>query len=279
MRTPLTIAYNASLGNYKWVLKLLQRGADMTISCKDQYFLHDMVAQQQKAVVRRMVMNGCAPLDRLCKEHLFPFSYPQTPISPLAVALLSGQPDIARYFIANCFFTPYDIRRLCWDTEIHRCLRDAEQMQLHHVQDESNPERQCIEIVNFLSKEPQSLFTLSLVVVSSSLTASNNSHKDIVAGIHVQSLGARLLGLRISRKHLSSQKRHTNCTFHRKQKDISRRKKVNELELPSSLKRDILMDTPTSGICSLKWANIPLKSKGLCFKVCICATCESTGVT
>ncbi|KAK3696210.1 hypothetical protein RRG08_027653 [Elysia crispata] len=285
--TPLTIAYHWSYGNYTWVLKLLRQGADLALSYHDQDFLHEMVARSQKAVVRRMVMNGCPPLDRPCKEHMFPFSYPLTPISPLAVALLSKQPDIAKYFIVNRFFTRYDIKRLCWDRTIVRCLQDEGEHQASDFEFDT-VQKQCLTIITFLSREPRSLFTLSLVAVSSALKHSSprqskyNSNSP-TSGFYSQSFGARLLALRVSHKSPNpqpgvdsnkQQQRH-RASESEESSELSRREQVEHLKLPPVLKRALLFELPTSGVCCQSWGSIPFHEKVLynC-KACYCTICE-----
>ncbi|RUS90814.1 hypothetical protein EGW08_001433 [Elysia chlorotica] len=285
--TPLTIAYHSSYGYYNWVLNLLKAGADLTLSFQDQDYLHEMVARSKKAVVRRMVMNGCPPLDRLCKEHMFPFSYPQTPISPLAVALLSKQPDIAMYFIANKFFTRYDIKQLCWDTEIIRCLGDEEENQEPDL-NLITPQRQCLAIITFLSMQPQSLFTLSLMAVSSALNHSSHTHSKhrsngTTSGLHPQSLSSRLFALRLSNTKNKSHKLQTRVESckqglsqrtnkSQKPSKLTRREIVQHLGLPPALKRALLFETPSSQVCCQQWSGIRLQ-ENVCYEAMNCTFC------
>ena len=274
--TPLTMAYQSSYGKFKWVRKLLQMGADLTLSSLDQDFLHEMVARREKALVRRMVMNGCPPLDRPCKEHLFPFNYPVTRISPLAVALLSRRSDIARYFIANHYFTRYDIVYLCWDMAIHQRLQTAEGT--YNGEDRNTPPNQCLAILNFLSRTPRSLYTLSLLAVSSALgpksRQSDQRNSGLPTGVHPQSLGARLRAMRLNSSRPKSQLNTKKCGSSKQCKELSRREQVEHLRLPPALKRAILFETPSSRICCLAWKHIPLGEKRSHFQECLCDFCE-----
>lgn len=119
-KTAFTLAFYNSLGDYRIIEDLLLHGADLNLSPEDQSFLHMMVARNQQIVVRHMVINGCPPTDRRCAESCFRFNHHKVPISPLCVALLSGNDDIARYFIINRYFTSYDLSCLAKDIEVYK---------------------------------------------------------------------------------------------------------------------------------------------------------------
>ncbi|CAL1541208.1 unnamed protein product [Lymnaea stagnalis] len=124
-KTALSYAFQNCLGDFEIVKCILKNGADMTVSKTDQSYLHEMIARGEKEIVRLMLINGCPPFDRRCFEYCFSFidsNHHETPISPLCVALLSGQDDLARYFIVNNFFTSYDMFILPNETELKQKL-------------------------------------------------------------------------------------------------------------------------------------------------------------
>ncbi|BFZ22633.1 hypothetical protein BsWGS_25672 [Bradybaena similaris] len=170
--TPLNLAFHSSKegGGDSMIERLLLRGADLTLSRKDQHFLHEMVAGDKKRIVRLMVMNGCPPFDRVCWEPCtFKFSEYKNPISPLCVALLSGFYDIAKYFIINQFFTNYDITILPNDPGIRLKVQEKEK---------GGP--QALEVLNLMCSAPQILKVLSFVAISDTIykTSHINERKD-----------------------------------------------------------------------------------------------------
>ncbi|KAK3762439.1 hypothetical protein RRG08_009829 [Elysia crispata] len=130
---------------------------DPTFSRRDRFCVHSMITNQPYDRVRWLVKNGFPPLDLDCSIELHRCMYRHsTPISPLAIAISSKQPDTANYLITNRFSTRFDVIKLCWDQAILRAL---------HIASDENEEkslkaRQCEEILNFLSERPQSLKTL-----------------------------------------------------------------------------------------------------------------------
>ena len=198
-RTPLALAIDNSDPGV--VITLLQHGADPTLYRKHRDFLHSMVICQQDAVVRALVMKGFPPLDLRLSDFFrysnrcSPFRHEErgtryverTAVSPLCVALLYDNPGIARYFIANRFFTRFDIVRLYNDPDLRRILQDAEV-------------RESIEILDFLHAVPQSLFNLSLIAVSHALTQDyqpdeNPRQKEKVVPVFKPSFRERVNGL------------------------------------------------------------------------------------
>lgn len=160
-------ALTRALGNSdpSIVTTLLVSGADPTYSYS--YFgldrFHENVAVGRDAVVRTLVIHGFPPLD--LQVTMFQdddddgdLAYlEELPISPLAVALLFGKPEIARYFIEIRFLTRFDILQLCWNRAIRRILQRLNK-------------KECLEIVDSLSSRPHPLRTLSLVAITSVLT-------------------------------------------------------------------------------------------------------------
>lgn len=177
--TPLNLAFHSSKeGNGDSMIeRLLLCGADLTLSRKDQQFLHEMVAGDKKRIVRLMVMNGCPPFDRVCREPCtFKFSEYKNPISPLCVALLSGFYDIAKYFIINQFFTNYDITILPNDPGIRLKVQEKEK---------GGP--QALEVLNLICSGPQTLNVLSFVAVSETIykTSHVTERKDKIMNLEL----------------------------------------------------------------------------------------------
>ena len=246
------------------VLKLLRLGLDPTLSYKDRHSLHTVVAGGQETVVRGLVRNGFPPLDLDCKTirsdspghplSLFLSWAPSTRLSPLALALLCGRLRIARYLIVNSFFTHYDIVRLCWDPNIRRALGEACSTGNSHkynyhwassfeVEESTTQARQCLQLLDSLASTPHSLLTLSLITISSALSQHLTKHP---------------LTLTETNKWICKQ------TF---------REKVQVLEIPPSLKRALLHQTPFSKICCRSWDDI-LIGEEVCLPPCGCRHCE-----
>ncbi|KAK3758207.1 hypothetical protein RRG08_019680 [Elysia crispata] len=211
-------------------VNLLRQGLDPTLSRDNRNCLHEMVLRRSTAVVRGLVMHGFPPLDLDCRR--FPFYVlksplsPLPPISPLSVAILLKRPHIAKYLIANCFFTHYDIVRLCWEPEISRSLKETREDATSHQA------RQCLDILRFLSTRPRSLYTLCLVTISSILS------QDFALDL----------------PHTPEDKTKWTCR-------PSFREKIELLEIPSVLKRALLHQTPSSSICCDSWDNICLEEE------------------
>ncbi|GFS02092.1 ankyrin repeat protein [Elysia marginata] len=169
--TPLT--YAMRYFDNRIIINLLRSGADPTLSGLDRDCLHETLGREHNSVVRALLMHGFPPLElRLVNLDKFTMStcasdfllqlklidyLRTTPLSPLALALLQNRTDIARYFIANEYFTRFDVVQLCWDQKIRRLLLDSKA-------------HQSLEIIHLLSARPQSLFNLSLIAVSSALS-------------------------------------------------------------------------------------------------------------
>ena len=200
--------------------ELLSHGLDPALSYRDQMILHTLVAHGKKSVVRGLVMNGFPPVDVKCdvltqKYTEYLPDEDETPVSPLALALVSERHDIARYLIVNSFFTRYDLVQLCRDQKLRQSLQ-------------RKPE--CLEILDFLSARPHSLRDLCLVAISSALSQYLvHDPQDVPPG------DSRWM---------------CKPTF---------RERVNLLELPSVLKRELLHQTPSSSISCESWGNIPLE--------------------
>ena len=266
--TPLSVALRGD-SDYKIIDNLLRRGLDPTKSRQDRHCVHDAVVYGPDAVLRALVMNGFPPLDLECQSLVdrynsiprHPWSRPvvrpsSTPMSPLAVALRFGRPEVARYLIANRFFTRYDVERLCWAPETSQWLQHTSKVlgQTQYLQawrngDGSNAScpryprlRQCSEILDFLSARPLSLRDLTLIAISSVLS----QH------LIYDSRGA-------------PRDEHYNwvCvpTF---------RERVQSLELPAALKRELLHQTPSSSICCCSWRDIPQDDGRTNFSTCHC---------
>ncbi|GFR60560.1 ankyrin repeat protein [Elysia marginata] len=207
---------------------LIRYGLDPALSRLDRHRLHIAVMWDDQAVLQRLIVNGFPPLD-LGKHPFAVRSHPlpETPMSPLALAILSCWPETARYLIATRFFTRYDIVQLCWDWRVRQSL--------HYAMCEGGDQvchkaEMCLTILDLLSTKVHSLRDLCLVSVSSALS------QDLV-----HDLPDLLRG-----KH----KWLCKPTF---------REKVELLKLPPSLKRELLHDTPSAKMSRRYWKSITLE--------------------
>ncbi|KAK3759044.1 hypothetical protein RRG08_022033 [Elysia crispata] len=246
--TPLTFALQRCENQI--AIKLLRFGADPTLSSRDWDCLHESMGVEPNSLVRALVLSGFPPLEwRLVNLDKFslikgPIGFLHqlkltnylrvTTLSPLALALLYNRPEIARYFIANQFFTRFDIVQLCWDSKIRKLLQEFEAVQ-------------SLQILDFLTQRPHSLFTLSLVAVSSAVS------QDLVCEMSSVSLSQGDVNPWLFRP-----------TF---------RERIKHLRLPPSLQRVLLHQTPSSSICCNSWDEIPLGGEKS-FPSCSCEVCE-----
>lgn len=239
------------------IMSLLSHGADPTATCRNSDLLHVMVARGEKSLVQALVLAGCPPLDiKSCDMELYdtPLTYldAHARISPLAIAICWKRPDIARYFIANRFFTRLDITRLSWDVKTRFCLLgfDWDQQGGKHDGDHLDEKtRKSLEILNSLSSGPQTLLTLSLVAVRSALTQDSVFEDDT----RNQSHSIRIINFYTQ---LMSEGHHpwiAKPTF---------REKVDRLGLPTLLKNALLTQTSNSWICCDPWAQISIGHGG-----------------
>ena len=249
----------------KVILWLLSHGADPTISRLHLDLLHIMVARGNKPVIRGLVKNGCPPLDIKSANmqlHCTPSVYEnsQKHLSPLAVALAWKRSDIARYFIANRFFTQRDLVRLGWDKDLWSCLsgQDSEDSEGGHSAVDDQKSR-VMEIVELLAATPQSLLNLCLVAVRSTLT------RDLVYEESDQSYNIA--------RCFSSVVKPTSKDRHSWIARPTLREKVKGLGLPSVLERALLTQTACAGICCQTWGEIPLGGSGE-FQACRCVQCQ-----
>ncbi|KAK3775437.1 hypothetical protein RRG08_015284 [Elysia crispata] len=241
--TPLTIARSD-----KDILKLLHHGLDPTLCRRNRYYLHYVVLERTEAAVRALVISGFPPLDANCNKFMTfgsPLSragLPWKPISPLAVALHAKRPALAKYLITNRFFTRYDVAHLCNDQKIRQTLQEA----ADNVNSPNRHQaRQSLEIFDFLSSTPQTLFNLCLVAIISALTFDFNRNK-----LH----SVRGNGWICS------------PTF---------KQRVGRLEIPFLLKEELLHQRPASAICCLSWDEINLRRR-MYFPECHCQQCCGT---
>ncbi|GFS26181.1 ankyrin [Elysia marginata] len=243
-KSPLTLALRNHYYSYPTIIKLLQCGGDPAQTRRDQVHLHSMVTKSIAVLVRALVKNGFPPLDVQCNRLLkskvssaYRDSLP--PLSPLAIALLCGKLDMARYFIANKFFTTFDVARLCGNPLIRRILKRARSAR-------DSRSRQSLEILDLLSVTPHSLFILCKVAVTSALTL------DIAKEIP---------------NHRTQQSNKAwDC-------GPSFRARVGVLGLPRPLQRELLHETPASGMCLRTWPYISIERKTLS-ESCSCSLCE-----
>ncbi|KAK3706565.1 hypothetical protein RRG08_055005 [Elysia crispata] len=239
----------------KVILWLLSHGADPTISRLHLDLVHIMVAWGNKPLVRGLVCSGCPPLDIKSANmqlHRTPSVYvnSQKHLSPLAVALAWKRSDIARYFIANRFFTQRDLVRLGWDKDLWTCLsgQDSEHSEGdrggHSAVD--HHKSRVIEIVEFLAATPQSLLNLCLVAVRSALTC-HLVYEESDQGYNM----ARCFSTVVKP---TSKDRHSRIAR------PTLREKVQGLGLPPIFERELLTQTACARICCPTWGEIPLDS-------------------
>ncbi|KAK3794183.1 hypothetical protein RRG08_049583 [Elysia crispata] len=241
--TPLTSALHSA--NCSIILTLLRHGADPTKSRRHLSCIQEMVSCQQNSIVRALVMNGFPPLDMAFVVRKYPFhagkirqklkSYIETTrVSPLAVALLYSHTDVALYFIANQFFTRFDIVRLCWDPVLRQLLQDM-------------GASKSLEILDFQATRPKPLFQLCSVVVTSILT--QDLVRQPVRGCDTEGAANPWV---------------YSPTF---------REKLGRLDLPLVLQKVLLHKTPSSGICCQTWSGLPFGEIELS-PACHCVDCE-----
>ena len=238
-RTPLVLASNPLVDNH--VLRLLECGADPTLSRHLKNALHRAVRDNLVDALRAFVMHGFPPLDCLFRKSLLEILHPhygqsrfnrfthmkETALSPLTVALLNNRPDIARYLMTNRFFTRFDVSGLCLDAEVRLTLQEMKATD-------------SLEILDFLSAAPRSLLNLSLVSVSSALSQ-DFARETPITRHHVGQDGIDLNPWIFT------------PTF---------RERVGRLGLPGPLQRTLLHKTPSSSICCRFWSDIPLGEGG-----------------
>lgn len=144
-KTALTLAFEQSLKDYELIEQILTSSSNLELK-NDSMFLHILVAQNKKKIVRRMLINNASPTDRQCVEQsYFPFDFYNSEISPLCVSLLSGYKDIALYFICNRFFSSYDTHHLLNDNELKLKLEAMENS------------KELLDILKYLSENPEVL--------------------------------------------------------------------------------------------------------------------------
>ncbi|GFR72229.1 ankyrin repeat-containing protein [Elysia marginata] len=232
--TPLRMAVHA---NAIPVPRLLRHGVDLTLSRRDRDLLHVAIQDGRHNVVRALVMNGFPPVDLIFT--LFD-DQPIITKSPLALAIASTQPAIARYLIMNRFYTRYDNVQLRSKRPIRQYLEAQNNIR------SCQRAAECIEILDFLSRRPPTLRTLCLVAISSAL--SQDFARPVPAGQHG--------------------KDSWTCK-------PSFRDRVDLLDLPPSIKRVLLHQTPSSTICCSSWDFIDIE-KEIPYPTCYCkGECES----
>lgn len=244
--TPLTLCLESTTFSGADIIPLLHHGLDPTRSSLDKNSVHVLIKSGDKRAVRALVGNGFPPLDIYSVSNvigsdyfaqcMFKFILP----SPLSLAIVNLLPDVAKYLVLNCFLTRFDITRLCWQPEIRAFL-------LEEILSGSNPAHanKCLEILDFLSQNPRSLFVLSLIQVSSSLS------QDF---------------LQEPASSLNQNRSHFVCR-------PSFRERVHLLNIPPKLKRTLLHRTHESRICCQFWDCIPI-GRHCTLAECSCTFCN-----
>ena len=202
--------------------ELLSHGLDPALSYRDQEILHTMVVKGKKSLVRGLVMNGFPPVDVQITRSLKSFNRYIFHIRRhgTPVSPLSMALASERRRIARYLI----VNRFFTRYDLVQLCRDKELRQ--YLQRKPK----CLEILDFLSARPYSLRDLCFVTISSALSQYLvHDPLDIPPG------DSRWM---------------CKPTF---------RERVDLLQLPPALKRELLHDTPSSSISCESWGNIPLE--------------------
>ncbi|XP_035826859.1 serine/threonine-protein phosphatase 6 regulatory ankyrin repeat subunit B [Aplysia californica] len=146
--------------------RILEAGANVTLSPNDQMLLHEAAARGENVIARYMILNRCAPTLRDCKHVVFDFPYMGTPISPLCVAFLSKNSNLATYLIAIRFLTRYDV------TTLRSCPKLLNILSEYVC-------RQPLDLLQRFRSKPLTLFTLSFVASSDSMGTGSDREQRI----------------------------------------------------------------------------------------------------
>ena len=202
------------------ITKLLSHGLDPALSYRDQKILHTMVVKGEKSLVRGLVMNGFPPVDVKCDVLTQKYTEYLPDEDKTPVSPLALALASEHHDIARYLI----VNRFFTRYDLVQLCRDQTLRQ--YLQ--RKPE--CLEILDFLSARPHSLQDLCLVTVSSALSQYLvHDPLDIPPG------DSRWM---------------CKPTF---------RERVDLLQLPPTLKRELLHDTPSSSISCESWGNIPLE--------------------
>ena len=206
--------------NILMITKLLFHGLDPALSYRDQKILHTMVVKGEKSLVRGLVMNGFPPVDVKSTKSPRVSNRVLLPSADTPVSPLALALASKRHEIARYLI----VNRFFTRYDLVQLCRNQKLRQ--YLQ--RKPE--CLEILDYLSARPHSLCDLCLVTVSSALS-----------------------------QYLVHDRRHIPPGDSRWMCKPTFRERVDLLQLPPALKRELLHDTPSSSISCESWGNIPLE--------------------
>ena len=206
--------------NNLMITKLLSHGLDPALSNRDQRILHVMVVKGEKSLVRGLVMNGFPPLDVQFTESLRVSNRVLLPPPGTPVSPLALALASERHDIARYLI-------------VNRFFTRYDLVQLCRYQKLYRSLRrkpECLEILDFLSARPHSLHDLCLVTISSALS-----------------------------QYLVHDPRHIPPGDSRWMCKPTFRERVDLLQLPPTLKRELLHQTPFASISCESWGDISLE--------------------
>ena len=206
--------------NILMITKLLSHGLDPALSYRDQRILHTLVVKGEKSLMRGLVMNGFPPVDVQCDDFTQAYTEYLPDQGETPMSPLALALASKRHGIARYLI----VNRFFTRYDLAQLCRDQKLRQ--YLQ--RKPE--CLEILDFLSARPYSLHDLCLVAISSALS-----------------------------QYLVHDLRHIPPGDSRWMCKPTFRERVDLLQLPPILKRELLHDTPSSSISCESWGNIPLE--------------------
>ncbi|BFZ23411.1 hypothetical protein BsWGS_26450 [Bradybaena similaris] len=135
---------------------LLDHGAKSSYLKPD--VLLRLIQQNDTQFISKLIQSGLVPTEIATSNIQFssiPVSVTET-VSPLCMALMTGNVRLARYFIGNLFVTKSDVFTLFHSQDVR-----------HHLIRNNYPK--CVEFLDELSAQPMSLFSLAFLVVQSAV--------------------------------------------------------------------------------------------------------------
>lgn len=138
---------------------LLDKGADA--SYLNQYFLPKLIINSGDILIPKLIRCGVGPSD-IELDEVFPRSSAVgrlSVVSPLCLALLVGNVALAKYFVGNVYLTKSDVSSLTSNKDLQDFL-------------DGTKKQECLDFLASFISQPRSLFTLSLVAVSSAVGSS-----------------------------------------------------------------------------------------------------------
>ncbi|KAK6983560.1 ankyrin repeat and KH domain-containing protein 1 [Biomphalaria glabrata] len=129
---------------------LIDQGASTELVRLD--IIHRLIAAGTDGIlIQKLMKSGICPKDIIVNRSL----WLKTSVSPLAFALILDRLDFAKYFLENWYLTGLDIKILCRDEQILRCLKLRKSQALPYLKE--------------VSRQPMRLELLCFIKVSSAL--------------------------------------------------------------------------------------------------------------